>query len=280
MKTKQFEKIKPLSRYEAPKEKIIILKEKHKENELVYVGIKHDKNLNQDVAKYIRKQFRIFVKEHGAKNTVAVIEGPKLEDNTPSKNFIKIYRESGTIIALARKNKIRIESAEPDHRQLLGFVKKQNLEKERIGLWIFINYLTSIITDEKIILEKKQLIINLLLYLNQVLNITKQKKNPDIDVIYKTLTKNLQEKIKKTLLPSDFESMWKYKINKKELIKIQSPTSEQTDINKIGVMFNRTRDFFIAQKILKLWQKNNIFVVYGMNHLICQKDFLIKNGEE
>jgi len=280
MKTKQFEKIKPLSRYKTPKEKIIILKEKHKENELVYVGIKHDKNLNQDVAKYIRKQFRIFVKEHGAKNTVAVIEGPKLEDNTPSKNFIKIYRESGTIIALARKNKIRIESAEPDHRQLLGFVKKQNLEKERIGLWIFINYLTSIITDEKIILEKKQLIINLLLYLNQVLNITKQKKNPDIDVIYKTLIKNLQEKIKKTLLPSDFESMWKYKINKRELIKIQSPTSEQTDINKIGVMFNRTRDFFIAQKILKLWQKNNIFVVYGMNHLICQKDFLIKNGEE
>ena len=282
MKIVLFEKIKPLSEYRAPKENIIILKEKLRRNELVYIGIRHRTHPNQATVEYIRKQFQNFIRKHGTKNVIAIIEGPKFKKNIIPEysNIMGIYRESGVLIPLALGNNVCIKSIEPTHKQLLRFVKKQNLKKENIGLWVFINYLTSIINNNKIPQEKKSSIINLILYLNQELGTVKQKKNPNIDILYKTLIKNLREETKETLLPNNFKSIWKYRVNKKKLIKIQSPNSEQTNINKIGVMFNRARDFFIVQKILKLWQKNNIFVVYGINHLACQKDCFIKNRRE
>lgn len=36
-------------------------------------------------------------------------------------------------------------------------------------------------------------------------------------------------------------------------------------------MMNKTQDTYIAYGILKSWKEKNMFVVYGMNHLICQK---------
>lgn len=271
-KNKVFEKIIPLSKYQEPKKNLLVLEKNKNGNELIYIGIKHTILPNRKNVEYIKKKLKKFIAEKGSENIKIIIEGPQLEKSKKSqKELFKKYRESAILIPIAQKYNIQTRSVEPTPDELILFLKKQKIRKEILGAWLFINYLLSQIKKDTTSENINKKLEEHLIIINRELNIDKKKSSADI--IYTKLFKNTSLK---KILPERYGDIMDKKINRKDLLWIQSPTLDKTDIQKVGSIINKTRDTYIAHGILELWKEQHVFVVYGMNHLVCQEKIFKK----
>lgn len=223
---------------------------------LYYFGAKHVTNPKHPQFDFLHEKWTGFLDKVHGKKSVVIYEGNVNEKNLASiEQAIEQHGESGAIVYWANKAQVPYFRPEPT---IVEETKELLKEFSREEIFYFYMMRGIATWQRKIDAQDFNEFI--------VRNIQRYQKElnwADFDFSFESAIAKVHKKIfgkEFSLEDKDF------------LLRIQSPSFDESHINKISEKSCRIRDISILQNIGRYWFEGyNIFIVYGANHARIQE---------
>ena len=241
---------------------------------LLYMGVEHSRDPKNKQYLQIASLFKKFLRQYSKDSIMLAIEGFVPSAPSSKNDGIVNFGESGLLMHLAQKYQLDYFCPEPSQNEILKYVLNLNLfKKEDIALWIFLNTLWNILKVSPTLSEKEISSLNTLIsYLDRQLD--SRKSNPN-KFYWARFKKRLNEITGGEVLPDNLENLEQKQIDIKIIERLQNPFIEGTVLNNIGSKINYARDRLIAASFIKkITRGENIFSIYGVNHVVAQEPAL------
>lgn len=231
-----------------------VIKISGQDKELVYVGVQHSMDLENEQFKVIESLWADFIKDKEASNVLAVVESGLRKTELDKESAILKHGEPGLLVFLAQQQGVDVQCFEPDRRFLMNqFLDKYSKEE------IFYNHIAQVILQWNRFSKKP----NFEEYINQF--ILRDRDNSgwvDFDFSFENA-----KKIHKNMFDKEIN------IHDKEFFNENlNPHLKLSVLNSISKSYNTIREVKIVEGILESWNKgNSVFVVYGSGHAIVQE---------
>jgi hypothetical protein len=226
---------------------------KNSNNILCFIGAKHSNDPNDPQFEIIKNHFDNFVKKTEGKNRLILIEGGVMPLCENEENSIQQFGEPGFAVYLSSKVNIKVICPEPDE-SLETAKLLEKFSKDEIAVY----YLCNIVSQWQRINSKENLDDYTAKYLGYYFY---KSVWQGFDFSLTNLKKLYQKVLGKEFNENDREFIYEF--------------VKPSDTNISGASSD-IRDEFILNQIKELWNKNNLFIVYGSGHAIRLESALRK----
>lgn len=223
-----------------------------------YFGANHSRDPQNFQYPELKKYWQEFLEKTHSTNIIVLVEGGIRKVRENENEAIQKDSEAGLITFLATQAGVHSDSPEPSRNEERNELTKQ-FTKEEVQYYYFarVAHQWDGLPNPRPSFEE---------YMGRFLGRDKLGSNwPDFDFSMENM-----KQIHKTIFDTALDEN-----NKEFFYSIINPTSEKSVINKVARACSTIRNIYTILKIEEFWrQHKNIFVVFGMAHLILQEPAL------